>query len=280
MRILLFLIFAYQPICEDVQKDIKKAQDQVRELQGLMRGQQPKELQWNRYVTKNFEILSLDDAQGKYLSDSIEHIKVWTLWRWGISDVDFQMKCKLICVPSVDLYEKLFNKKTSSWRAEIKNGNLETTVWIISSGEKWNTHIPTQLTECVLSNFELIHGRKIPIWAHRGISLLNGRFSDIRSQFPLVTKFDVKMLLETTPDIYNKFSEGQKSAFDAQATVFCLWVRQEFDGKVFLDFLGSSIVNPEWSLQYFGLTTYVSCNEKLQIYLPKLANATDSYLTW
>jgi hypothetical protein len=45
-----------------------------------------KNLQWNRYVTKNFTILSIDNEKGKILSESIEEIKTSSLVRWGFPD--------------------------------------------------------------------------------------------------------------------------------------------------------------------------------------------------
>jgi hypothetical protein len=279
------------PVLADdpVDKNIQQANSQIKELQDLLKGgqdllkvgrPQPKELQWNRYVTKNFEILSLDDAQGKYLNDNLEFMKTWILWRWGIKDADFQAPCKVVCVPSSELYEKLFNRKTSAWRADLVNGKTEGIVWIIADQQKWNVSIPNQLTEVVLANFEALYGRKMPVWCHRGMSVLNGRLTDVRASVIQATKIDTKNILETTFENYNKLNEVQKATFDAQAATFCLWARQEHNWKVFLDFLAGSMINPEHSLQYLGVNTYVLCDSKVQFYQQKLLGVSDHYLTW
>jgi hypothetical protein len=252
---------------------------------------QPKELQWNRYVTDNFEILSLDNPQGKYLCDNIEFIKTWISLRWGLRDLDFptiqdkdgnslRVKCRVICVPSVDFYEKLFNRKTPVWRLELKNGVPEYSVWFISDGQKWNTKLPVFLTETILVNFEANTGTRLPLWCHRGMSVLNGRIEDIRAKLTLVGSFDSKLTLTMAQDSYDKLSEGQRLSFDAQAAFFCLWVKQEFGEKAFLDYLTGSITNSEYYLQYFGVKTYSDCDIKVRSYVGKLVNSPDHYFTW
>lgn len=263
---------------------IDRAQVQVKELESLLLAgaeqPQPQPLQWNRYVTNNFEILSLDDAQGKYLYDNIEFIKTWTLWRWGMKDVDFpaDAKCKVIAVPSRDLYTKLFNRNSASWKTEVKDGKVYGTIWIVTEEQKWNTAIPTQLTEIVLANFEVVYGTKMPVWCHRGMTVLNSRFMDIRQTFN--AQVNTKTLLEMTPEGYAQMNENQRADYDAQAAVFCLWVRQERNGKAFLDFLGGSMVNPQASLQIVGSTGYPDADQRIKTYQPKLATAPDYYLTW
>lgn len=274
----------YRTSADDpVDNKIKRANTQIKELEDLIRGgkedPQPKELQWNRYVTKNFEILSLDDAQGKYLSDNIEFMKTWILWRWGVKDIDLQAPCKIICVPSADLYKKLFNRNTPTWRADLVNNKVEAVIWLITDQPKWNTAIPNQLTEVVLANFEVMHG-KLPIWCHRGMAVVNGRLSDIRVSVTFASKIDTKVLLEMTPEAYGRLSDSQKAVFDSHAATFCLWARQEHGAKTFLDYLTGSLTNPEHYLQYFGVTTYAACDAKVQAYQQKLLTGSDYYLTW
>jgi hypothetical protein len=71
----------------------------------------PKEiegLQWNRWTSKNFTVLALNDRYAKYLHDNLEQIKAWTYTRWGFANQDFSVECKLICVDDPVLFEKLF----------------------------------------------------------------------------------------------------------------------------------------------------------------------------
>lgn len=257
---------------------ITRAQNQVKDLEDLLHAGDPQPLQWNRYVTNNFEILSLDDAQGKYLYNNMEFIKLWTLWRWGMKDVDFPVKCKVIAVPSSDLYSKLFNRKNPSWRVDLKDDKVNGIIWIITDDPKWNTSIPMQLTEVILANFEVKYGTKLPIWCHRGMTILNSRFSEIRATFSV--QVDAKFVLETTSEIYAQMDENQRSAYDAQAAVLCLWIHQENNGKVFLDFLSAAMGNPQTSLQIIKSVGYDDLNQKIKSYQQKLSTAPDYYLTW
>lgn len=242
-------------------------------------------LQWNRYTTKNFEILSVDDAQGKYLYDNIEFIKTWILWRWGIKDIDFSVddnkqiiRCKVVVVPNKELYFKLFNKKEPTWRVEIKDNKVEGVIWIISEDVKWNTSIPTQLTEVILTNFEVNYQTKFPFWCKRGVTLLNSKYSDIKSSFN--STVDSKYVLEMTSESYLQLNVDQRAAFDSQATILCLWLKKEKNGKVFLDFLSASMAHPQSAIQTLGFDSYFDFDQKLKIYSPKLATVSNNYLTW
>lgn len=261
------------------QDKIDNVNNQIEELRKLLGGKvqpEPKALQWNRYVTANFEILSLDDAQGRYLSQNIENIKTWILWRWGIKDTDFSAKCKIMCVPTQDLYEKLFNKKKSAWKVDKTGFNI----WLITDGVKWNTKLPEQLTEVVLSNFESIYKMKFPIWSRRGMSVLNGRIEDIKSLLPFVSGFSAVTFFSTTQESYQKMSDDQKFTFDAQAAYFCLWIRKEINGKIFLDFINGSLFGQERSLSILQLTSYADCDLKFKGYLEKFPGNSDQYFTW
>lgn len=286
-RILVFLLLfggvcvaAQQP--KGVSSDIDKAKKQIHDIRQFLKEAKtnkdpdPKSLQWNRYTTSNFEILSLDDAQGKYLTDNIEFMRIWVLWRWGLRDTEFITKCKISCVPSGVFFEKLFGRKTPTWRADRDGYNI----WIITEDNKWHTRLPTLLTEIVLDNFEKKYNAKLPLWCHRGMSVLNGKIEDIKNHLALVKTFSSSKVVSTTQDAYNKMSEAEKASFDAQAAFFCLWARQEFSGKKFLDYLGGSMTNPEHSLQYFGVKTYPECDAKVNVYLSKLSQGFDHYFTW
>jgi hypothetical protein len=283
LAIVLCLPLAAQPQPQTTNDTIAKTQDQVRELEELLRGGvqlPPQQLQWNRYETKNFEILSLDDAQGRYLYDNIEFIKTWILWRWGMKDVDLPDggKCKVVAVPNKELYSQLFNRSSPTWRTESKNGKTYGTIWLITDEVKWNTAIPTQLTEVVLANFEDNYKVKFPVWCRRGMTVLNSRFSDIRSTF--TSTCDTKNLLEMTQERYTQLNEAQRKVYDSQATVFCLWVKQEFGGKLFLDAVSGGMTSPQMTLQLIGQVSYSDVDLRLKEYQPKLANAPDYYLTW
>ena len=72
-----------------------------------------KSLEWNRYVTKNFTILSIDNQKGKQLAETIDSLKSLSLTKWGFPDVKFTKECRVFCVPNYNLLKKLFNLNAS-----------------------------------------------------------------------------------------------------------------------------------------------------------------------
>lgn len=230
----------------------------------------PENIQWNRYVTDNFEILSIDDAQGHYLYDNIEKIKTWVAWRWGIRDEPFDFKCKIICVPSTELYESLFSKKIAIWHKDA--------VWIVADLPKWDRDMPVYLTEVILNNFAVKHGKVMPMWCRRGMSVLNGRLADIKFSLASVKVLDTKSLFQMTEEVYNKLDPVAKSAFDSRAAAFCLWLKQDSDR--FLDFLGGSFASPEKALSSLGIVNFAACDAKIQSHIAKKMSGPDTLLSW
>ncbi len=98
----------------------------------------PKEIegkQWNRWTSKNFTVLALDDTQAKYLHGHLEEIKSWSLARWGLYDIDFSVECKLICVSDPALFEKLFKIKQTRVEVRRENGKIkENVIFLLANG--------------------------------------------------------------------------------------------------------------------------------------------------
>jgi len=297
MRRIFALMFAglmfFTPAVSPCQTEIDKAKLQLQEIEDLVkkRGKEqpaePPQIQWNRYVTKNFEILSLDDAQGKYLYDNMEFMKTWTLWRWGMKDIDFSMKCKVVCVPSKDLYKKLFNKENALWRVDMDGNRIKsTTIWIITDEPHWNTAIPLQLTEVVHAEFEQSYGAKLPFWVHRGMTVLNTRLTDIRVCLAKTGNPSTKALLEMTAEAYSKLDANGKATYDAQAAAFTLMLRKQFGGgKAVLAMTDISRTNPLVGLQNVGkFATYEAADTAFQGFCrgvaANVAAIPNSYLTW
>jgi hypothetical protein len=137
--------------------------------------------------------------------------------------------------------------------------------------------MPLILTELVLTNFEASTGGRLPVWCHRGQSVLNSRMVDIRERIISVKNVDSKQILNKSLDDYSKLSDIQRADFDAQSTCFCLWLRKEYGENVFLQFLSGS---PDSCLQQLGFKTYSDCDAKLKEYLLKISASPDYYLSW
>ncbi len=229
--------------------------------------------QWNRYTTPDFVIISLDNGQGKYLSDHIEETKNWIYTRWGLPAVDFNKECKLVCVEDPEIYRKFFNLETS--KVEIRED--QNVIFFLLNDSPKKT-IPCPLTEVCLVEFEHKYKIEFPWWARRGMALLNGDLKDIRSDLTNMqhyqgTVYDAKSLLTTTKEKYNEFSSEQKWTYDTESMILCLMLRKEFGINKYLRFLQICYKdkNPETALQkIYGYSGYDEFNSKFSQFLKDL----------
>lgn len=199
----------------------------------------PKEIegkQWNRWTSKNFTVLSLDDVQAQYLHRHLEQIKSWILARWGLYDVDFSAECKLICVDDPALFEKLFKIKDTRVEVRRENGKIkETVIFLLLNGPPSQT-VPVHLSEVVVAEFAQKYNANFGWWTYRGMSLLNGTLDQIRSELrdlkPLLENnkplYFSEGLLTMTREQYYQLSEENRRLFDKSAMCFCLLLRKEF----------------------------------------------------
>ncbi len=208
-----------------------------------------KNLEWNRYKTDNFVIMSIDNAQGKWLNDNIDKIRSWCLTRWGFPEFKFNKECRIFCVPNKDLLKKLFNLDQS--KVEIrKDVNV---IWIVLDDKPSRT-IPPPLTQVCIAEFESKHNVKIGWWFKRGASILNGAIPDIKqtiSGLNDVLKKDQPIyvsekMFTMTEDDYLKESLENRKIFDQEATALCIMLRKEFGEAKLQGFLRiSSSNNPQ-----------------------------------
>src|SRR6185369_3352943 len=56
-----------------------------------------KNYRWYQFLTKNFEILSIDREQGAALASYVESLKTWTNRRWGLQDIQYDRQCMILC---------------------------------------------------------------------------------------------------------------------------------------------------------------------------------------
>lgn len=190
-----------------------------------------KDLAWNRYVTKNFTILSINDAQGKKLSENIEPLKSLSLTRWGFPDVKFSKECRLFCVPNYSLLKKLFGLSAPKvqFRKELN------VIWVVLDNDI-EKNVQSVLTQVALAEYETVHNTTLPFWFKRGCSALNSNVDEIKNNLKFFNEIAKKeqfshsaeQMFLATEEEYNKQSIDNKKTFDSQAVCLALMLRKEF----------------------------------------------------
>jgi len=244
----------------------------------------PKEiegLQWNRWTSKNFVVLALNDSYAKYLNEHLESVKTWTLARWGLFDVDYSVPCKFICVDDPAVFEKLFKlKKTKIEVRRDDKGKIKETVIFLLADNSPSHCVPGPLTEISLAEFGQKYDTEFGWWTYRGMTLLNGSLDQIRGRISYMKSpieknsqlFFGKSLLELKRDQYEKLSDAEKALFDSSAVLFCLMVRKEFGQDKFHHMMKDSIANPEASLSdRLGFRSYAEFDKTFKRYMIDLS---------
>ncbi len=222
-------------------------------------------LKWNRWTSKNFVVLCLNNSQAEYMHDNLESVRSWIYTRWGLPDVDFSKKCTIICVDDPVLFEKMFNlKKTRIEVREDENGKITESVIFLLSTDKPANVLPIPLSRVCLAELAQNQKESYPPWALRGMGLLNGSISQIKTLLlelkPNLDNNDPiyfsKALLELTPDQYAKDTPERRALFDKSAVYFCLFVRKEFGQAKYLQFLKSCQKDSEAAVKELGFASY------------------------
>ena len=101
-------------------------------------------LEWNRYVNKNFVILSIEDSQGLWLCKNAPKLNEWCVSRWGFTPKDLSKECRMFCVPNSSLLKKLFG--LDSPKVEIrkdKDGKTEImAMWFVLDETRTTPFLP------------------------------------------------------------------------------------------------------------------------------------------
>lgn len=189
-----------------------------------------KNLVWNRYITNNFTILSIDDDQGYWMKNNIENIKSWCLTRWGLPDVKFSKECRVFCVPNSSMLKKLFNLDSSKMEIRTKDGSLEITAMWLALDEKPSDLIPVQVSEIIFTEFEYVNKFKFPLWAKKGMAFMNSSITDIKNEFISLSdaKNVIENILNMNQDQFNKLTSDKKIQFIKQSAALILMIRKEF----------------------------------------------------
>lgn len=190
-----------------------------------------KNLEWNRYVTKNFVILSIDNEKGKKLAEEIDQYKKSALTRWGFPDVQFSKECRVFCVPSSSLLKKLFN--LTGPKVQLRK-DLNA-IWLVLD-EKSEKGIIPYVTQVALAELEAAEKTALPFWFKRGAIVLNGSVDDVRSSLRVFNDsarkeqftHTAEQMFVSTEEEYNKQGAENKKVYDTQAACLCLLLRKEF----------------------------------------------------
>lgn len=204
---------------------------------------------WNRWTSSNFTVHAITNDQGKYLKNNLEGVKAWVLTRWGLNDIGFEVDVKLWCVGDRELFEALYPSLDGS-KVEVRREGGKIKVieaFLLLDGSPSKT-LPAPLTKICMSLFEEKHGVKFGMWAHQGMTLLNGSESQIRARLrelsPKMSNetsvFLSKTLMTTSQEDYDKLKPDEKVLFDNESMVLCLLLRKEFGQTRLLHFLKES----------------------------------------
>lgn len=230
---------------------------------------------WNKWDTQNFIILSLNNQQGEKLSEQIEPVKSWVLKRWGLSDITFSKKCKIICVPDLDTMKKLFrvNKSYAEVRRSQEGQSSESMCWFICD-ETAENFIPMLVTYICLKEYEEQQGIKIQHWAHRGIAILNGNVTKVQSFLsplaPHIANNEKIFFSKPLFTLTNTSKSEYSNLYDQEVALLCLMIRKEFGQRKFLMLITDG--SEQNLYRVLGYKTYSEFDSALKRYFFYAAN--------
>lgn len=225
------------------------------------------ELVWNRYTTPNFTILSIEDSQGKWMSDNIESLKTWCFSRWGLPDIKFAKECRIFCVPNKALLKKLFDLDSS--RVEFKDNEI-VVMWLVLNDKPIEV-IPNYLSQAIFMEFESKYNLKLDFWAKRSMSLLNNSTDEIRGHlidlFRIIRSkhFSLQEIISMNENNYKNLTVENKDIYDCQVLALTLMLRQEFGQYKFVYCLKNK------SLNVYGFKTLEDFNKSYFRYMKDLS---------
>jgi hypothetical protein len=240
-------------------------------------------LNWHRWTTGKFTVLSIDKKQGEFLVKHIQKIKAWLMTRWGFPNNKFSAECRILCAPSEELIYKLFRINDS--RAEVRknsDGEIElSAVWLLLD-KRPSVAVPPSLTVPCLAEWGQKHDVEVRPWVYHGIAGLNQPVVNIKEELAsLKPVFGSEKMLNITQAEWNNLSEEERSAYNLQAAALCLMLRKEFGQIHFHKFIKSE---PKVAIKNLGFTSYEHFDKSYLRYIADLSkeivnNKTpDSYL--
>lgn len=202
---------------------------------------------WNLTVTENFEILTLNKEQGAIIASKVEEIRSWTYKRWLLPDLQFRIKCMVICFPSNEISQNLFRSTDlvpKLGKSKDENGvdrDVYGVWWVADNANSSSGNLSEKIARVCLLNFEDVYHVKFNQIEHVGMAVLNNNPSAIKA---MLGKLDpnANYTLQNLIDESNKSPNSE--SFKATAAAFCLLLKkQQNSNELFLPFLRES--NPE-----------------------------------
>lgn len=262
---------------------IEKIQNPV-ELREVVDSAVPKEiegLQWNRWTSKNFVVLSTTDAYAEYLNQHLELVKTWILARWGFFDIDFSVPCKVICVDDPTLFARLFKiKETKVEVRKDSQGKIKETIIFLLANDTPSRALPAPLTEVIVAEFGEKYDSKFGWWTYRGMAILNGSVGQIRRSIASINShietndylYFSQGLMETTQEEYMKLSKDDQNLYDSSAALLCLMIRKEFGQDKFHQFLKESVSSPAQAFKkVLGFKSFDDFDKRFKKYMSDLS---------
>lgn len=190
-----------------------------------------KNLQWNRYTTKNFTIISIDNNEGKWLSNNLDGIKEKCINRWGITNSELSAECRIMVVNNKELFKKFFNLSDS--RVEFRKKDNKTDiigVWLCIEN---HNHEDLEKVISQICFQDILNKKGLnKKFLEEGISLLAQNPQSIKELLKNVSA-DIS-IINKTDDEYKKLPEEDKRNFQVNSAAICLMLKKEFGEKNFL----------------------------------------------
>jgi hypothetical protein len=187
-------------------------------------------LAWNKWDTRNFTVLSIDEKQGESLKNEIESLKSSLSLGWGFQDEEFPERCKLMCVSDAAMLKRLFGLDSPRCDA----AGTSRSIWI--DRDRLDL-LPSLVAAACLSE-------KSPL-VKNGVSFLNLPLSELREGISKAGDISISEMLDS-----GRWSSAQsdaRSSMERKSAVVCLMLRRELGRERFVRFLegaqdGSSIM--------------------------------------
>jgi len=183
-------------------------------------------LQWNRYVSGNYVILSIDDKQGKWFCKNIQRISSFCTSRWGLSEPVSTKECRIFCVPSESLLKELFNLDGSKVDVRSKDDGSTSINVIWTHLDNFNDEsVAPYITAVIFSG----DGCNYPFWFSKAAEILSSSCGSIKDNIKIesFSEFNPATFFSLSREDYLKLPLSKRELFDQQSVVCCLMLRKE-----------------------------------------------------
>lgn len=230
------------------------------------------DLQWNRYTTKNFTVISIDNKEGVWLSKNLDLIKDSCLKKWGITGGDLSTECRIMVVDNKDLFKKFFNITDPRVEFRKKDGKTEIIgVWLCI--EKNNHEDLEKIISQICFQDMLEKKNTSKKFIEIGIPLLNQKEEKIKKIIKNLTP-DISFIEKKDED-YKKLKELEKTNFEENSAIFCLMLKKELGEKKFLELMFSKGKNLDQIIKVYGYKDLAEIEMTFKRYCKDLKNSVE-----